>query len=79
MTTTPTMERTEDKVLDHVLDRTPRCWKCCRVLIDYITRPWGGLICKKCKTKNYSTPLRCPDCGHINEDRQPCPHCPPTP
>ena len=38
----PMIERTADKVVDH----TPRCWRCSRVLIDYCSRPWGGLICK---------------------------------
>ena len=71
MTTTPMMERTED----HILDRAPRCWKCCRVLIDYITRPWGGLRCKRCKSRNNGTPLRCSGCGYINQEGQPCPNC----
>ena len=74
MVMTPMIERTADKVVDH----TPRCWRCSRVLIDYCTRPWGGLICKKCKTKNNSTPLRCTGCGYMKEDGQPCSNCSPA-
>ena len=64
-----------------ILDCNPRCWACSRILIDYVTRPWGGLICKRsrCKAINSSEQRRCPDCGHLLEDGLSCLRCPPTP
>ena len=64
-----------------VLDCNPRCWACSRILIDYVTRPWGGLICKRsrCKAINSSEQRRCPSCGHLLDDGLSCLHCPPKP
>ena len=49
MAMTPMIERTEDigRGDDKVVDHTPRCWRCSRVLIDYCTRPWGRIDMQK--------------------------------
>ena len=34
-----------------VTDNKPRCWKCNRVLGEYLTRPWSRR-CQRCKSPN---------------------------
>ena len=34
-----------------VIDREPRCWRCHKMLANYLTRPWD-VSCVRCKAKN---------------------------
>jgi phage FluMu protein Com len=36
-------------------DTSPRCWRCNRVLAEYMTRPWSKR-CHRCKAENRSDP-----------------------
>ena len=36
-------------------DNDPRCWRCGRVLAEYMSRPWSKR-CHRCKAENRSEP-----------------------
>jgi phage FluMu protein Com len=35
-------------VLSPVIDQRPRCWRCEKVLAEFVARPWR-FICPRCK------------------------------
>jgi hypothetical protein len=37
-------------------DERPRCWRCRRVLAEYVARPWQ-VECSRCKATNASAPV----------------------
>ncbi len=37
-------------------DNEPQCWRCSRVLAEYLSRPWS-MKCKRCHAQNKSEPI----------------------
>jgi phage FluMu protein Com len=38
------------------VDQKPKCWRCGRLLAEYVARPWR-FNCPRCKAENNSPPL----------------------
>jgi phage FluMu protein Com len=38
------------------VDQKPKCWRCGKLLAEYVSRPWK-FVCPRCKAPNNSPPL----------------------